>query len=136
MRNRQEAFDIAVAGLAAQDWEQALDPDGHCVYRGENSTCCAIGHMISDEDYTPDWEHMSPAYSPDFGNEANVEIAKATGLRLTNANVEWMKSLQRAHDNNIYPKAMVRGLATFADYWGMKIPTELSEAMEKYNVTV
>lgn len=54
---KQEAFNIMVRGLAAQGWAQSKDPvSGYCKYRGPNGVKCAVGHLISDEEYKPEME--------------------------------------------------------------------------------
>lgn len=46
----QEIFDIVSLHLLTQH-EKSLDSNGDCAYRGRNNTKCAIGCLISDEEY-------------------------------------------------------------------------------------
>lgn len=57
--NQQEAFDTAARGVLKQGkaaivWHITKPM---CALRGENSTKCAIGHLISDDDYTQHYEN-------------------------------------------------------------------------------
>lgn len=50
--NAQEIFDKVVNHLRKQG-HRSLSEDGRCLYRGSNGDKCAIGCIISDEDYQP-----------------------------------------------------------------------------------
>lgn len=50
----QEVFDIVARHLLTQN-EQSVNEDG-CAYRGEGGLKCAVGALIPDSDYDPDWE--------------------------------------------------------------------------------
>lgn len=52
---RQQALNDAVAGLLTQrDW--SANPVGQCFYRHPNGNRCAVGFLISDEEYNPEIE--------------------------------------------------------------------------------
>lgn len=60
-KDYQEIFDIALDGIYSQgslSWDDDLC---NCAYRGKdkggNTIKCAIGHLIADEDYIPQFEH-------------------------------------------------------------------------------
>lgn len=44
---RQQAFDKALFGIRAQNYEQSMN-GGVCAYRGRGGNKCAIGHCIDD----------------------------------------------------------------------------------------
>ena len=50
MKTAQEAFDDVVTHLASMT-ERSVDEEGTCVYRGKNGNRCAIGGIITDEEY-------------------------------------------------------------------------------------
>ena len=48
---KQDTYDLVVSHLRVQN-KQALGKDGLCRYRGENGTKCAVGCLISDDEYS------------------------------------------------------------------------------------
>ena len=53
----QETFDRVYAHLVAQG-ERSYDvDDASCMYRGPDNTSCAVGCLIPDELYKPEFEH-------------------------------------------------------------------------------
>lgn len=57
MITNQEAFDGALKHLRAQG-KRAVDENDSCMYRQGNLKC-AIGALIPDEKYNPEFEHLS-----------------------------------------------------------------------------
>lgn len=56
-RTYKEVFELVRTHLLAQKATSlSLDEDACCLYRGPNGLKCAIGCLISDEDYTYDME--------------------------------------------------------------------------------
>ena len=51
--NRQEALNIAARGILEQGAYSLNKARTSCMYRGENGTKCAVGHLIPDDDYDP-----------------------------------------------------------------------------------
>ncbi len=50
--SKQEAFDIAVEGIRGQEYQPSVV--GYtCRYRGDNGRKCALGFLITDEEYDP-----------------------------------------------------------------------------------
>ena len=58
--NRQQFFDTAIAGIIAQGGP-SIDDKGNCLYRAPDGCKCALGHLIADEDYDPDFEDKVPS---------------------------------------------------------------------------
>jgi hypothetical protein len=81
--NRQIAFDIAVSGIIAQGGRSDSD-GGTCAFRGERGRKCAIGFLIKDEDYRPEFET--------FGL---TNVITATNIRL---DLGFMLAMQELHD--------------------------------------
>lgn len=55
----QEAFEIMCNHLRLQEWCRSEDVYGYCMYRGGKGRKCAVGVLISDEDYNPDMERKN-----------------------------------------------------------------------------
>lgn len=49
---KQEAFDIAVEGIRGQEY-QPSERNYTCLYRGPEGRKCALGFLITDEEYSP-----------------------------------------------------------------------------------
>ncbi len=58
MRTAQEIFDIVTTGLLTQG-KASESKDGGCAYRGEDGCKCAIGFLISDEQYRGCYEGLA-----------------------------------------------------------------------------
>lgn len=58
LNNAQKLIAHIRSFLAVQD-EASVDARGGCLYRGENSTRCAVGCIIPDEIYAPKMEGHS-----------------------------------------------------------------------------
>lgn len=56
----------AILAVIAQG-KRSVDVNGACMYRGPDGLKCIVGHMISDEDYSPKLENRS-ACSVDISN--------------------------------------------------------------------
>ena len=137
----QRLFDMAVRGLASQDWQlsTATDKYGREIsrYRSENRKC-AIGHLISTEVYGPAIENRSVS---DF--DVRWMISVSTGIATSNVEtVMFLEAMQVAHDScilNVYPdgetrektqrKASTRLRCNFraiADKFQLSWPTEVN----------
>lgn len=111
-RTRQEIFDIAYRGLAAQGFKQSLTPNGEsCAYRGEHGRKCAVGFLLDDEAYTYAFEGVSAA---------NPGVLRRA--RISNALSAFARDLQKCHDLNPCPSDMSVGLVRFASRHGLTIP--------------
>ena len=58
MLDKQLAFNRAVAGLRQQQTRSANE-SGFCMYRGPNNTKCAVGWLIPDDEYNPEFDNGS-----------------------------------------------------------------------------
>lgn len=108
----QSIFDEVLFKLRAQG-KSSTNSQDQCLYRGNNNTRCAVGHLILDKDYSPDMEGVTVEYvgnvtDDDIKNEVDSEqlarllVAKA----LINNNcydrerVLFLKELQSIHDGH------------------------------------
>jgi hypothetical protein len=96
------------------------------MYRGPNGLKCAVGHLISDDDYNPLFEGAPaldlPLISAHFGAYRKL-----------------IQSLQAAHDGNAYhyagehilrtvnmtPDLLEQRLSAVAAAFGLKIPVDI-----------
>lgn len=87
----QEIFDIVIDHLFTQG-QQALDDYGSCVYRGPCGTKCAVGALISDDEYSGDMEAKKVS---------DLVVQRLLPTRLI-PHETLLISLQLAHDNVQY----------------------------------
>jgi hypothetical protein len=91
--NLQEAFDKVAEHLLLQG-KRSENPN-ICLYRGPDGTKCAIGCLISDEDYTPNMEPKSVEELINSGMLSS-ELSSFMG-----ENINFFRELQRIHDGII-----------------------------------
>ena len=92
--NNQEAFDKITKHLLTQK-RKSVDFEGSCQYRGPAGLQCAIGCLISDEDYRPDMESYSVGklfWSDAFTNLPSI-------LNLSDVDHSLLGKLQQIHDS-------------------------------------
>lgn len=58
MRCYMRTIKEAILAVIAQG-KHSVDVDGTCMYRGPDGLKCVVGHMISDEEYSPELEGSS-----------------------------------------------------------------------------
>lgn len=107
----QEIFNKVWLGMKSQDFQKSMHPiyGDLCAYRGEFVRKCAVGHLLSDEEYLPEMEGKS------------VEVLLEEGL-LPERWIPWvrmLKLLQQAHDN-----------------WGSNGKNSLIRFAQKNNLTI
>lgn len=112
---KQQLFNKSVDGLAKQDFHQSMNYSRRygtgCAYRGENGYKCALGHLIPDSDYQPDWEQNIPGSVRENGRR----IVAACGLNPDSyEDVRWLQALQQCHDKGHDRQLMLDRLADFA----------------------
>ncbi len=115
---KQELFNLAYLGLAAQGFRKSVNPVANrCQYRAPNGDRCAIGHCIPDEKYLPEMEVSDKylgwgafrvlvhAYGPNVGSLAGLA-----------------RDLQSAHDFSASPENMTYNLCAVAASYGLTVP--------------
>lgn len=113
---RQQMFNTAYHGLAAQGFTQSMRPDGEgCAYRGQDGKRCALGYLIPDNVYNPEWD------GPD-GTSAYFLAEYDTTNVICRANQQFLVQLQTVHDCAPSPDVMKERLADFAKEHGLTIP--------------
>ncbi len=87
----QEVVNVVVAGLRGQGWQRSKRPDLHvCQYRGVDGRKCAVGHLIPDDVYNPDWDRK--------GSGARCIVEDCWALAHLAPHVGLLEQLQGAHD--------------------------------------
>lgn len=99
---RQEIFDKVARHLLTQG-QRAETEGGDCVYRAEDGTKCAVGCLIPDELYDPEFEGLLISHI--FGDQAGSlpERAQEKGRqlsRLLGDHFPLLKELQEVHDED------------------------------------
>jgi len=119
---KQEMFDKACEGLAAQGWQKSRALNGAaCLYRGPYGLKCAVGHIIPDEIYDPKWD----AY---IGSIQEVCEASSDVAALIGSEIEFAREMQRAHDTA--DEGSMRGrFILLAEKHGLALPPCLREAL-------
>jgi len=131
----QTAFNVMIDGLAAQGWQRSTETTKvtvnhvtsdvtRCRYRGENGRKCAVGQLIPDNVYDPEWDMYG-------GLPANLvldEIETKSGVAVGGPRVTQMLYLaQRAHDEGTTPDLMKRNMRQVAAAFNLKLPVALKE---------
>lgn len=93
---KQEVFDKAVGGLLTQGCQSLKGGNkNECMYRGDNGTKCAVGHLIDDDNYRPNVEGHNI-----YAKEVQVALL-ASRVDITDDEIfELLQSLQRIHDES------------------------------------
>lgn len=115
--DKQEIFDKVFLGLKSQNFQLSFAEGQGCRYRGPNGLKCAIGHLISDEEYDPNMETHT------------VRELKYCLLNLIQGEemLEFLADLQCIHDNCLYrddgDRSMEQELRSFALENNLSVPT-------------
>lgn len=97
---RQETYDKVKKHLLCQGKKSVIN--GNCKYRGQDGLKCAIGALIEDRDYDPDWDNRIGGVRASL-----LPILKDLDTRM-------LDQLQYLHDNN-EPCEWEAGLAKLAE---------------------
>lgn len=95
--SNQEIFDKALFGIRSQGYALSMKSDGHCAYRGENNTKCAIGHCITDE-YANSWDNLSNRGLGSSIQDVLYLKKNEYSLFFENSQLGFLSSLQDVHD--------------------------------------
>lgn len=136
--SRQEQFEIAVRGIAAQGWQRSIrgtdEKFATCVYRGPIGKC-ALGQLMRDEDYSTEYDNNCSTAT--VLSEFGVERVDDYNVLLIDSDYAFYTNMQRAHDGSsvtdgihkAYPRdyTMQERLVMFAADYGLMLPDELKE---------
>ena len=127
---KQEIFNKVWLGLSGQNWRKSrtnletLNTFG--AMRGKNGLKCAIGHIIPDDRYRPEFEGKDiDSLSIEFGL---FPLAGAHGFESEGEYHDFLQDLMSAHDSaykeNFQPK-MKQSFIEVASHWGLEIPQKV-----------
>lgn len=108
-QRQQEIFDIVSKHLLTQNTQSVFGGGALCAYRGSQGRKCAIGVLISDEDYKPEMEGMRVS--------AVLNEFSAVADKLKDVSTFLLGELQRIHDTKLseqWPEEL-RAVATRYD---------------------
>lgn len=109
----QGAFDKAVRGILAQGRRSFSIGNGVCLYRSGDGCKCAVGHLISDEEYNKEFESL--------GAINLIERFEISSLKpfCFKEGFDFIGDLQSVHDyakcDHNYPERDVTFLASFKE---------------------
>ncbi len=120
MISRQEAFDKVWRHFVVEKGPPSAglrDGTSVCLYRGSGGRRCAIGVLVPDELYDPEWEETT----------ITPRILALTGLD-PDADLTFARELQRCHDDTAFMKngvhsAIERQLREFAEKSRLEVPS-------------
>lgn len=119
MLTRQQIFNTAYHGLAAQGFERSFQEDllrpnkGRCQYRGDNGRRCALGYCIPDSLYSENLEGVTIYKLP-------RHFLDKIGIR--KKDIGFANNLQQVHDFSVNPSDLRFKLELFAAKYGLTIP--------------
>jgi len=102
MKTEQETFDTVVTHLASMT-HRAIDADETCMYRAPDGNKCAVGCLISDDEYRSTMEgsrinavkYMLPSFSDNYGSHVDLltalQIVHDNGKNWSEENRDLMK---------------------------------------------
>lgn len=103
--NKQKVFDTVASHLLTQH-RKSMNKNGMCMYRGPSGTRCAIGVLISDKQYVPEFE----------GKDVPHLVGAVHGWDLDTWDEEFLADLQEIHDG-ANAKQWRKRLKLFASRW-------------------
>jgi hypothetical protein len=113
--SKQETFNLVYRGLAAQGFQQSKAPVNAvmfvCAYRGIEGRKCAVGLIITDQEYGPDMECLPVATLWDRGLSSLMPHDRFL-----------LRDLQNAHDIGENPDMMKALLQAVAAKHDLTVP--------------
>lgn len=102
----QETFDMICEGLKAQSWCKSATRVGSCKYRSSDNVKCAVGQLIPDEEYDPEFDH---------GNGLASDIVFSRSKTLQRHALFLLTRAQKTHDHAENSEDMKRRFASLAE---------------------
>ena len=96
MNRIQQALKIGFDGIIGQECKSSINGI-QCVYRDGNGNKCAVGHLIADSQYNPEF-NRKPLHNQDVV-DALVKSGWPEIADESNTFYNAMLSMQRVHDN-------------------------------------
>lgn len=114
IRSKQKIFNIVVVHMLSQNAKSIVETEfgTSCGYRGDQGRSCAIGCLIKDEFYNPDYEGQ-----PCRDKRVKEALAKS-GIE-PESNQLMLSRLQHIHDNYV-PSQWANQLGILAHRYNLK----------------
>lgn len=108
--NNQEAFTKAFIGLYKQGFQRSVSGSS-CKLRGEHGMKCAVGQLISDQEFRK------------IGETGVWLVKHCLPETFRDVDASFLSDLQYAHDCGMSPDEMEDRLKTVAIHYELKVPT-------------
>ncbi len=120
LTNRSDVFNHVVEHLRKQGCQSLFSQKNMCAYRGDGGTMCAVGALITDEEYSPSMENnsISVLFEKDL---LHPDLKKRV-----EPNLKMLSELQVLHDNHLeFNNGVLTEYANFKlndlrEKWGIK----------------
>lgn len=89
-----DIFNYVVLHLKKQGTKSFSSDEETCAYRGNNGTMCAIGALIADHEYDPDWEGKTI-----YSLAIEKDLLPTSLSNRIYPNLHMLMDLQDFHDN-------------------------------------
>lgn len=126
---KQEIFDYVYSCMEKQNWQRSMSTGSwpgvnRCRYRGNNGMKCAIGHLIPDDKYKPEFDETEAAF---FSFSSLIDLGviyspKGTPLTYSYDLYFFLESLQWCHDDGKTPEQMRKNFDAVIPQYGLNPP--------------
>jgi hypothetical protein len=126
MRSQQEIFTLVLESLRAQG-KQAIDNHGHCRLRGVGGTKCAVGFLIPDSEYSPDFDtsdFLQTEKAKDFREICENDSLMHRLVSLHDVDYNWAKNLfeKRFSEKHPFSSIGIKSIKQTAEDFGLTSP--------------
>ena len=96
LTNPTDVFNYVVDHMQKQGKQSLFGGGNTCAYRGDGGTMCAVGCLMTDDEYDPSWE-----------NKGIIVLVEQNMLtpdlnKRIESNLQMLSDLQNFHDNYLY----------------------------------
>lgn len=99
----QRIYDKVLRHLVKQGKVSVDRKSGQCKYRGPNGTSCAVGCLISDEEYFKGLDNQSNNF-----NNNITDVAVYFGLKIKKSKLTFLEDLQEMHDYSFFTEDLIK----------------------------
>ena len=93
LTNPTDVFNYVVDHMQKQGKQSLFEGGDTCAYRGDGGTMCAVGCLMTDDEYDPSWENKGITVLVEQ-NMLNPDLKKRI-----EPNLQMLSDLQLLHDN-------------------------------------
>jgi len=126
MRSPQEIFTFVLESLKAQGG-RSVDDHGHCRLRGEGGTKCAVGFLIPNQEYDPDFDtddFLDSKKYDEFPEICENDSLMHCLVSLHDLEENWEKNLfeKRFSENHPFSSVGIKLIKQTAGTFGLTTP--------------